>query len=193
MSNSGTLSAALAFVPNWWQETTDPLALDALLANWARACGWRACGLVLPAEGSQPVVRTVPAGAAADGPPVEAPDALRRVRGGETTALYSAAGSSGRVFAGVQPPGRPMGLVWAEKPAGQPWGDAEREYLALVGKVLERSPAVAAAVGPVLDPDRLAQRLGDAAVIAGRMAHDFDNILTGIIGFADLTLPMLPP
>jgi signal transduction histidine kinase len=25
------------------------------------------------------------------------------------------------------------------------------------------------------------------------MAHDFDNILTGIIGFSDLTLPMLPP
>ncbi|MBX9581102.1 MAG: hypothetical protein K2X87_12405, partial [Gemmataceae bacterium] len=28
--------------------------------------------------------------------------------------------------------------------------------------------------------------------IAGRMAHDFDNILTGILGFADLTLPALP-
>ena len=24
------------------------------------------------------------------------------------------------------------------------------------------------------------------------MAHDFDNILTGIIGFSDLTLPLLP-
>jgi signal transduction histidine kinase len=197
MSNPGTLSAALAFVPNWWQDTTDPLALDSLLAGWARACGWRACGLVLPIDGAPPVVRTAPAGAAAgaagDGPPVEVPDALRRIRGGEGTVLYSAAGTSGRVFAGVQPAGRAMGLVWAERPAGQPWSDADREYLVLTGKALERSPAVAAAVGPVLDPDRLGQRLGDAAVIAGRMAHDFDNILTGIIGFSDLTTPMLPP
>ena len=45
---------------------------------------------------------------------------------------------------------------------------------------------MAAVVGPVIDPERLSQRLADAAVIAGRMAHDFDNILTGIIGFSDL-------
>jgi signal transduction histidine kinase len=97
------------------------------------------------------------------------------------------------VFAGVQPFGRAMGLIWAERPAGQPWGEVEREYLALCGKLAERSPSVAIHVGPVLDPDRLSQRLADASVIAGRMAHDFDNILTGIIGFSDLTQPMLPP
>jgi signal transduction histidine kinase len=50
---------------------------------------------------------------------------------------------------------------------------------------------VVAVIGPVVDPDKLSQRLADAAVIAGRMAHDFDNILTGIIGFSDLTQPML--
>jgi signal transduction histidine kinase len=43
----------------------------------------------------------------------------------------------------------------------------------------------------VLDPERLSQRLADASVIAGRMAHDFDNILTGIIGFSDLAQPMM--
>src|SRR5262245_25468694 len=203
MSQSGTLAAALAFVPNWWQDTTDPLALDILLGNWAKACGWRACGLVLPVEGSPPIAKAVHGGSSASAngepevvkadAPVEVPDALRRIRGGEGTVLYSARGSAGRVFAGVQPLGRPMGLVWAERPAGQPWGDAEREYLALTGKVVERSPALVAVVGPILDPDRLSQRLGDAAVIAGRMAHDFDNILNGIIGFSDLTQTMLKP
>ena len=109
----------------------------------------------------------------------------------KATVQYSSPGSAGRLFAGVQPSGRPLGLLWAERPAGQPWGDAEREYLVLSAKAVERSPAMAALVGPVIDPERLSQRLADAAVIAGRMAHDFDNILTGIIGFSDLALPML--
>jgi signal transduction histidine kinase len=194
MSNPGTLSAALAFVPSWWQETTDPAALDALLVAWARACGWRACGFVWLSETSQPVVKTVQGGLLTDAPaPLEVPDAIRRIRSGESTVLYSVAGSTGRVFAGVQPVGRPLGLVWAERAAGQPWGDAERAYLVLTAKTMERSPAVAAVIGSLLDPDKLYQRLGDAAIIAGRMAHDFDNILTGIIGFSDLTLPMLQP
>jgi signal transduction histidine kinase len=30
------------------------------------------------------------------------------------------------------------------------------------------------------------------ARVASRVAHDFDNILTGVIGFAELTLPLLP-
>lgn len=193
MSQPGTLAAALAFVPNWWQETADPFALDSLLTGWAKACGWRACGIVLPLVEGTPLAKTVQAGVLDTTPPLEVPDALRRIRGGEGTVLYSAPGSAGRLFAGVQPLGRAMGLIWAERPSGQPWSDAEREYLALCARTAERSPAVAVHIGAVLDPDRLSQRLADASVIAGRMAHDFDNILTGIIGFSDLTQPMLPP
>ena len=37
--------------------------------------------------------------------------------------------------------------------------------------------------------EQLITRLRDASVVAGRMAHDFDNILTSVIGFSDLTLP----
>jgi len=191
MSQPGTLAAALAFVPNWWQETADPFALDSRLTEWSHACGWRACGLVLPNEGGTGHARTVHGGSITEEPPVEVPDALRRIRSGESTVQYSSAGSAGRLFAGVQPSGRPLGLLWAERPAGQPWGDAEREYLVLSAKAVERSPAMAALVGPVIDPERLSQRLADASVIAGRMAHDFDNILTGIIGFSDLAQPML--
>src|SRR5205814_5962368 len=65
-------------------------------------------------------------------------------------------------------------------------------YFVLSARAIDRSPVVAAATGPLVDPERLAQRLADASVIAGRMAHDFDNILTGIMGFADLAGPMLP-
>jgi signal transduction histidine kinase len=194
MLNPGTLSAAMAFVPNWWQETSDPAAFDSLLVGWARACGWRACGLVWPGDISPAVLRTVQAGQLTDAPvPLEVPDAVRRIRGGEPTVLYSVPNSTGRVFASVQPSGRALGLVWAERHPGQPWSENERAYLVLAGKTIERSPALAAIVGPVLEPEKLFRRLGDAAVIAGRMAHDFDNILTGIIGFSDLTVPMLQP
>lgn len=193
MSNTGTLSTALAFVPNWWQETTDTGTFDKLLRGWAQACGWRACGFVWPGDNSPAVVRMVQGGTLVDASsPPEVPDAVRRIRGGEETVMYSVQGTTGRVFAGVQPVGRPLGVVWAERVAGQPWTDADRAYLALTGKTLERSPALAAMIGPFIDPDKLCTRLADASVIAGRMAHDFDNILTGIIGFSDLTQPMLP-
>src|SRR5262249_14338375 len=140
------------------------------------------------------VVKTVQAGGPAEAPaPPEVPDAIRRLKGGEATVLYSIPNTAGRVFAAVHPAGRPVGVLWAEKTAGQPWAEAARAYLALTARTVERAPALSAVVGPVIDPDRLYQRLGDAAVIAGRMAHDFDNLLQGIIGFSDLTLPMLPP
>lgn len=41
---------------------------------------------------------------------------------------------------------------------------------------------------PDLDQARLQQRLEDAGTICGRVAHAFDNILTGILGFAELSL-----
>lgn len=193
MSTPRSLSAALAFVPNWWQDTADPAVFDALLLGWARACGWRACGFAWTGEHAA-VVKTVQADELVERPaPPEVPDALRRLKGGETTVLYSVPGTTGRVFASVQPAGRTTGVLWAELPAGQPWADGERAYLALVAKTVERAPALAALVGPVIDPDRLYQRLGDVAVVAGRMAHDFDNLLQGIIGFSDLTLPLLQP
>ena len=193
MSIPGTLPAALAFVPSWWQETTDAAAFDALLLGWARACEWPACGFVWLGEPT-PVTKAVQGGILINNPPpTELPDALRRLKGGETTVVYSLPGAASRAFAAVHPLGRVPGAVWAEKPAGRPWTDDERAYLALTGKALERSPAVVALLGPMVDADRLDQRLADAAVIAGRMAHDFDNLLQGIIGFSDLTLPLLQP
>ena len=193
MSVPGSLAAALAHLPNWWCETTDPHAFDALLGAWHRAAGWRGCGFAWTGDGD-PVIRVANGNVSADAPtPPEVPDALRRLKTGEQTVSYSVQNSSGRVYAAVQPAGRAIGVLWAEKPAGQPWTDAERAFVGLSARTIERSPALAALIGPVIDPERLNQRLADAAVLAGRMAHDFDNLLQGIIGFSDLTLPLVPP
>jgi len=191
MSQPGTLSAMLAFVPNWWQETTNPAGLGSLLVGWAKACGWQACGLVWT-DGESSVVRTVRDNSLTEvPPPVEVPDALRRLRAGEPTVHYAVQKSAGRVFVAIQPPGRPSGVLWAER-AEQTWTDADRTALAMTAKMVEHAPALSTLISPRIDADRLEQRLGDAAVIAGRMAHDFDNILTGIIGFSDLAVPLLP-
>ena len=194
MSQLGTLPAALEFLPQWWQEATEANTLDARLAGWVRACGWRVGGFVWPAEGSPTVVKIAPSSATAEvASSTEWCEVVRRVRTGEPTAVVSLPSGATRVFAPVSCPGRPLALLWAERPAGQLWTDADRAYLALTGKALERSPIVAAAIGPAIDSDRLAQRLADSGIVAGRMAHDFDNILTGILGFADLTQPLLQP
>ncbi len=83
-------------------------------------------------------------------------------------------------------------MIWADL-VGSAWADSERAYLGLTARTIERAPALMALIGAGVDSERLAQRLADASVIAGRMAHDFDNILTGIIGFSDLTMPLLQP
>jgi len=40
--------------------------------------------------------------------------------------------------------------------------------------------------------NRLCQRVADAAALAGRLAHDFDNLLMGILGFAELAQAETP-
>ncbi len=121
MSSSGTMSAALAFVPNWWQEATDSGTFDRLLKGWAHACGWRACGFVWPGDNAPTVVKMVQAGAALEATsPPEVPDAVRRIRGGEDTVLYSVPGTTGQLLAEVHPINRPLGVLWANVPAVQP-------------------------------------------------------------------------
>lgn len=47
-------------------------------------------------------------------------------------------------------------------------------------------------VGDEISPQRLRQRLGDAAILANQVAHDFGNVFTSILGFAELALTQLP-
>jgi signal transduction histidine kinase len=185
------VGAWLEFVPQWYTEGTDLTVLENLLIRWGKLCGWQECGLVLP-TGEELAALTIQGDGVSREAPPETPDALRRLRTGENGVHYSAANSSGRYFAAVTLPGRGIGTVWAQAPREQPWGEFEQAYLVLTGRLLEQAPVVQLLAGPIIDPQRLQQRLTDAAIIAGRMAHDFDNILTGIVGFSDLALPLIP-
>ncbi len=193
MSTPGGLSAGLAFLPSWLNDARDALALDALLSGWVRTSGWRSAGLVWPADGNHGLALLArPDGVERLTPPPELGEVVKGLRAGSGTVVWQVPGTAGRLYALLTPPGRPTGAVWADRGPGDPWTEADRNYLRLSARLIERSPALASQTGPMVDPDRLQQRLSDAAVIAGRMAHDFDNILTGIIGFADLSGPLVP-
>jgi signal transduction histidine kinase len=194
MTTVGGLSSGLAFLPTLLTDTAEGAGLDTLLSGWVKANGWRSAGIVWPID---PPVRVVLQAKPESvekppQPPFEIGEVGKSLRNGSSTVVWQVPASSGRLYTLLTPPGRPAGVIWGERAPGEPWSDAERNYLRLSARLIERHPTLGSVIGPVIESDRLSQRLGDAAVIAGRMAHDFDNILTGIIGFADLTLPLLP-
>jgi signal transduction histidine kinase len=193
MSGPSGSIAGLAFLTHWLNDAKEAVAFDALLSAWVRASGWKSAGVIWPAEGSASLATQVrPDGAIeAATPPAELPDTLKTLRSGSPTVVWQLPGTSGRLYTMLQPLGRPTGVIWVERAGTEPWTEIDRNYLMLSVRLIERSPALAAKIGSMIDSERLQQRLHDAALIAGRMAHDFDNVLTGIIGFADLTLPLV--
>jgi len=125
-------------------------------------------------------------------PPAECRDIAKALRNGSNTLSWQTQSGTARLYASIQPQGRPSGVVWLERATAESWSDADKHYLVLSAKLIERSPALLSRIGQTVNSERLQQRLHDASIIAGRMAHDFDNILTGIIGFSDLSVPLVP-
>lgn len=81
--------------------------------------------------------------------------------------------------------GQPSGTLWADGSIGN------EEFLRLAANVLGHSPVFRKLLGPAGDQARVAQRLEDAAKVAGRVAHDLDNVFQGVMGFASLALETL--
>jgi len=156
--------------------------------------GWKQAGVIWPAAGSPTLAEIVRADGTIDpiAPPAELASVLGSLNSGSSTVVWQTPGTSGRLYATFQPPGLALGAVWVEKAGSDTWTQPERQYLLLALRMMERSTHLSAKTGYQLDSYKLSQRLNDASIIAARMAHDFDNILTGMIGFADLTLPLVP-
>ncbi|MFO0938422.1 MAG: ATP-binding protein [Gemmataceae bacterium] len=194
MNTPNGLSNGMTYLPTWLSESTEPMALDQMLCGWVKANGWRSAGLAWPCEGTPKLV-VMARSEASDRPPhapIEMADVARSLIGGQSTVIWQIPASAGRLYTLISPPGRKPGVIWADRGPQEPWTELDRSYLRLSAQLIERSSALAEHVGPIVEANRLQHRLADAAVIAGRMAHDFDNILTGIIGFADLTVPLVP-
>ncbi len=170
--------------------------LDRLLTDLAAA--FAASGAGLAALPSGKVLHRLPAG---DGPLPwdDDPDFAGRVLR-ETTALTVArpAGSKGEATSpllatAVRRPGRPGWLLWLEADDGRAaWDAAEAAALALagqvIGRLLETGPK--ARWADQLDRAERQQGLETAANVVARLAHDYGNVLTGIVGFCDLSLAL---
>jgi signal transduction histidine kinase len=91
----------------------------------------------------------------------------------------------------VGTPERGGWLLWLEDDGRATWSASEAGLLALAGQALTHRLARADAPTPwaiQLDRGIRRQRMEAAAHIVRRLAHDFGNVLTGILGFSELAL-----
>jgi signal transduction histidine kinase len=116
------------------------------------------------------------------------PELIEKIQGKSEAVLLDPQFTSRR-YATVRVPPHSPGVLMAE--STEPWTEEDEALLSHLGTVLGRSPWLANRIGSA---DRfLIDRLNDGATLAGRLAHDYDNLWTGILGFAELTLSALRP
>ena len=86
-------------------------------------------------------------------------------------------------------------LLWLEDEGRREWSTKEQGTLTLAVLALARGANQPAAHpwSRWLERSRRQQRLEEAAIVVGRLVHDFNNVLTGILGFTELTLSQLAP
>jgi signal transduction histidine kinase/CheY-like chemotaxis protein len=162
----------------------DGEGLASLLKDVAESFAAPAAGLAALSDG-RPVLRH------GDGVAVlpwdTDPDLIRQARQTPTSRVVPL--TVGSLLLTVVAPGESSGwLLWLEDPHRTTWDETAAD-LTLVGLVLGRRPA---GRGPrwVAHLERLArqQALEQAAIVVRRLAHDFGNVLTGILGFCELSL-----
>ena len=85
---------------------------------------------------------------------------------------------------------RRNGVFWAAPTGASSLTEEDRLALVLAAQCLARHPSLLDLIGAA-DHVRVTQRMQDAAQASGKIAHDFDNIFTGVVGFAEMALPLL--
>lgn len=181
----GCLSAARA----------SSLSLGALLADLGRAFAAPGAGLAeLP--GGTMVARSAPGNDTAPALPWrECPGLIQEVALAPSALGVRHAGGHWLLTA-IDGEGRANWLLWLEAPAAREWPRGEAAALALTGQALARHlrrPEGAPHWASQLLRRRRQYRFDEAATVARRIAHDYGNVLTGILGFSELSLAQVHP
>jgi signal transduction histidine kinase/CheY-like chemotaxis protein len=184
---------ALDLVCRLLNASDEPIGLEALADDLAAAFDAPAAGLAT-LDGGTVAVRARTGAAAGDSPRLpweNAPELAEKARSASTAVCVPRPeGGSLLVTAGAAF-GDAGWLLWVEDPRRDSWETPLPAALALAGQALVRRlvpqdsrPRWAEQVERVARQ----QRLESAAAVARRLAHDFGNILTGILGFSELSL-----
>lgn len=108
------------------------------------------------------------------------------------TALTVPRPSSGSfLLTSIAVPQQPGWLLWLEDDRRNDWTVAEAGALTLAGQVLSRwlvSGEVATRWVAEINREAQQRRLETAALVARRLAHDYGNIFTGVLGFTELSM-----
>lgn len=84
-------------------------------------------------------------------------------------------------------------LIWVASRENREWSLGEQASLPLAGHALARLISLREdGWAKILDKSRMQRQVESVATVTGRLAHDFGNVLTGILGFTELSLSQVP-
>jgi signal transduction histidine kinase len=190
-------SAALAYLHELLcQSPEQGPSLDRLLDGLALAFDAAAAGLVL-LPGSTLLAHAARDGASAwptgPWPWEEQPELVGKALAGQTVSVPSADGSLLLAAGGSE---RAAWLLWLRAEGEREWTTEEGAALTLAASVLGRqgTPGGQPAWARQLDRAARQGQLECAAGVVRRLAHDYGNICTSILGFSELSIqPSVPP
>jgi signal transduction histidine kinase len=164
-------------------------SLDRLLAELAQAFGASGAGLAGGPAGTIVARASSPRAWPAQWPWQERLEVLAQLRQAPSAVTLSVA-EGGSLLATSAGPGDPNGwFLWLEDPDGRTWTRTEGATLTLAAQALARG-ATSGVEAPEwarqLEHDARQRRLEETAQTIRGLAHDFSNIITGIVGFAEL-------
>jgi signal transduction histidine kinase/ActR/RegA family two-component response regulator len=176
---------------------TDWPGLDRLLADLAAAFAAAAAGLATLPDGAL-LARSPSVPANFQPPWVRDAELIPRARAALTALTVPSSEVGPLLLSAFAAADGSSWLLWLEAGSRSGWTDGEAAALPLVGHTLSRRLGAPAGEGTPrwagqLDRAGRQQRLENAAQVARRLAHDFGNVLTSIIGFTELALAQQVP
>ena len=165
--------------------------LEATLGRVADAFDWTRIGLHCPAAGRSGW--SVAANRRGDLVPAVTPRSCEQLVRDTADGIALDADLPERRWVAFSPEPGSDGLLWADADPEGGWDDSDEMFLRLAAGMLAGSRSVRRALEAEAASDRVDQRLEDAAFVCGKLAHDLDNLWTGILGFSDLSQACLQP
>jgi len=170
-------------------ETANTATLEQLLGEVVTVAGLETAGVRWPLQGTPQI--QLAAGRSVNVNKWES-DVLGRLSGARSSNdAFLDTHTDRRLYVPIIIDGRRPGVLWID--SEEAFTEDAIRYLVVVAQALAKHPAYQERLGSLHDQTHIVQRLQDASVVAGKIAHDFDTIFTGVVGVAEMVQSMLEP